>query len=193
MSSLNVGPGATNPVANSYVRELGYVADVNHGDGLVQATFKAPPASGGAVVIGQPQSVGVATLAEWGQNVVASAAGDVHGYDYLGQPMIETFGAGGAGAKAFMWVTKVTNAITLTWGLEYGLPYAAKSALTDTLTVADQTTPSATTGDPRGTVLFDTPADGATDYIFTYTPYRTDVDAGFVTMHGLRHYYPPSP
>lgn len=117
------------------------------------------------------------TMGKFGRNVTVVASGaattavTVYGNDYLGQPMMETFTLNGTtpvlGKKAFRYVTRVTAAITagttinVGWGNVLGLPYKAQKLDTDivsgvvqtagTITAADLTTPSATTGDPKGT------------------------------------------
>ena len=117
-----------------------------------------------AVVIGTP------TKSPCGQNVIFSAAATIVGRDYLGQKMTETKAAGGAVAKAFAVVDSI-SAVTATWGVSYGLPYAgASDADADgAITAAVTTTATATTGDVRGTVNFTANPDGSTDKSFTYT------------------------
>lgn len=120
---------------------------------------------------GDSVTVGVPTVSPCGQNVIFSAAATVVGRDYLGQKMTETKAGSGAGAKAFAVVDSI-SAGTLTWGVEYGLPFAgASDADADgAITAAVVTDPAtALTGDVRGTVNFTANPDGATDKSFTYT------------------------
>lgn len=140
--------------------------------------------------------------------IVLSGAGTpavtVHGLDYLGQPMSETFAGNGttpvAGKKAFKEVTSFDSAlvaattINIGYGNVLGLPYAV-GAITEeyvdgvaptagTKVVAVLTDPqTATTGDPRG----------------SYTPHASFVPNGARDIvlvgyaiegdyHGIPHY-----
>lgn len=110
----------------------------------------------------------------------------VYGRDYLGQQMtqqVTMVTSAGATTKAFKYVDKVissTNdgAITITCGSGHGLPFCAQeivretvdgvAATEGTITAAVSTTPSATTGDVRGTFNPNTATDSAKDIEVTY-------------------------
>lgn len=141
------------------------------------------PAPGGAAVVGS------FSPGPFGNNVVPDANNcAVHGVDYLGQPMTEQLTASTAGLKAFYRIDAITDGAALTWGDEYGLPYAAEADLSDadgTVTPEDSTDPpTAVTGDVRGTVVYAVEPDGATLKAITYQvgePY-----------HGLPQFYDPT-
>lgn len=127
----------------------------------------------------------------YGRNVVVEStdAGDITivGKDYLGQPMTETLTCivGDVdGAKAFKYITQIQASsglagdVILKAGQELGLPFCAvevvretvdgAAATEGTITAAVTTTPSATTGDVRGTFNPNTAGDGAKDIACTY-------------------------
>lgn len=122
-------------------------------------------------------------MGPYGRNVTVVASGAatstliVHGKDYLGQPMSESFTLNGntpvAGKKAFKEIVQVeindtTSATTVDigWGDVFGLPFktqAIQSSIEDEVSataatlvggIATATTQTATTGDPRGTIDF---------------------------------------
>ena len=124
-------------------------------------------------------------------SIVSSNAGDttqtvtVTGTDYYGQAQTETLTANGtttvSGLKSFVTITQVAVSAALTGNLSvgngdsFGLPYKVTDAgylfrtgwagaVADnagTFTAADTTTPSATTGDVRGTFKPSTAANGS--------------------------------
>lgn len=121
--------------------------------------------------------------------VTSDDAGDVTivGQDYLNQEMTETLTCivGTVnGAKAFKRITEVRPAsdlagdITIKLGAEYGLPFCAVEIVRETvdgapategaITAPVTTTPSATTGDVRGTFNPNTAGDGAKDISLSY-------------------------
>lgn len=112
----------------------------------------------------------------YGANLSVKASGaatgsvKVFGYDYMGQPMVESFTLNGTtavvGKKAFKFIHKViTNAgaavtVTVDRGLQLGLPYRTAKILvetrdgvastTTTLVAPVNTAQTATSSDPRG-------------------------------------------
>lgn len=116
--------------------------------------------------------------APFGRNVILSCSGsntssvEVHGFDYLGQPMIEMLTLNGtsavSGKKAFKYIQSIeipnstATVITVKCGNVLGLPYRTSQILaqtkdgvsgnTVTLTAPVNTVQTATSGDPRGTV-----------------------------------------
>jgi hypothetical protein len=121
--------------------------------------------------------------------VLSTDAGDITivGKDYLGQEMTETVTCivgTVAGAKAFKRVTELRAAadlagdITINVGAEYGLPFCAVEIVREvvngapategTITAPVTTTPSATTGDVRGTYNPNVAGDGNNDFDITY-------------------------
>ncbi len=122
-------------------------------------------------------------------SVTSDAAGDITiiGKDFLGQTMSETITCTvgtEAGAKAFKRITELraasdlTGNVVLKAGAEYGLPFCAVEVVREVvdgaastegaITAPDTTTPSATTGDVRGTFNPNTAGDGAKDIALTY-------------------------
>lgn len=148
-------------------------------------------------------------MGKFGRNVTVVASGAatsavvVYGEDYLGQTVIESFTLNGStpvlGKKAFKRVTRVTAAVTAAttinvgWGNTLGLPYKIQDIYTEladkveatagTVVVGSVATPSATTGDPRGTYLPHSSAvpDGSRvlELVGLF-----DVD----NLHGIAHY-----
>jgi hypothetical protein len=127
----------------------------------------------------------------YGRSVTISAttqsgAVTLYGYDYLEQPMQEilTLSTGAAtGKKAFKRLDRIVSAVALTGfniltGAQYGLPFCAVELVREivgggavndgTITVPDTATPTATTGDVRGTYNPVTAGDGAKDVSVTY-------------------------
>lgn len=121
-------------------------------------------ASGSVAIIPTPRNV----VAAWTNTAVLT----VKGTDMYGQPMTESSASGTSftGKKAFKTVTQVTvsanvTALTVGTGVVLGLPYrlnakrdilagyadATLENATSTVAGADATTPTATTGDVRGT------------------------------------------
>lgn len=139
-------------------------------------------------------SGGVATFPT-PRNVVAAWTGTsvltITGTDEYGSIVTENSASGTShtGKKAFKTITAITSsgaitAATVGTGVQIGLPYrvgvgglviAKTDSATDaaTLTVADATTATATTGDVRGTVSFAAAPNGTavqTAYIQIYDP-----------------------
>lgn len=127
----------------------------------------------------------------FGRNVTVTStdAGDItiYGEDYLGQRMTETITCivGDAdGKKAFKRILGYISAsdlagdVTLKYGPEYGLPFCATEIVRETvdgaaategaITAPDTNTPTATTGDVRGTFNPNTAGDAAKDITLTY-------------------------
>lgn len=159
-----------------------YSADIEFDGGVsltgeYQLVLENVAAHGGAIAVGD------LSPGPFGNNVITDGNCVVHGYDWLGQPMTEEIPTG-AGKKAFRKVVTITDAAGLTWGDEYGLPYATDTSgdVGDGVITARVTTSPATdrTGDPRGTVDFDAEPDGATDKTITFTPEDP--------YHGVQHY-----
>ena len=121
--------------------------------------------------------------------LTSTDAGDMTliGKDFLGQVMSETITCTAgtvAGKKAFKEITEMRPAADLAGdviikaGAEYGLPYCAVEIIREvvngvastegTITAAVSTTPTATTGDTRGTYNPNTAGDGAKDISVTY-------------------------
>lgn len=171
---------------NNYSDDVEFAAQVD-GNSVYTVTMKNLAAHGGsAAAAGVVANDGISP-GPFGNNVVTDKDCVIHGYDYLGQPMTESidFSASAAGKKAFRKIVTVTDGATLTWGDEYGLPYAmASESDGDAVGTAAVTTDpaTATTGDPRGTADWGTEPDGATDKTLTYT-----IDTS-VPLFGVQHY-----
>lgn len=115
--------------------------------------------------------------AEFGANISVKSSGSsdtgkvtVYGFDYLGQPMVEEFTRNNTtavvGKKAFKYVSKIEVAkgvvatVTVSRGLQFGLPYHTSKIVAETRDGVDSTTTklvvpvntkgTATSGDPRG-------------------------------------------
>lgn len=115
--------------------------------------------------------------AEFGANISVKSSGSadtgkvtVYGFDYLGQPMVEEFIRSNqstvVGKKAFKYVSKIEAAkgveatVTVSRGLQFGLPYHTSKIVAETRDGVDSTTTklvvpvntkgTATSGDPRG-------------------------------------------
>lgn len=132
----------------------------------------------GIAVFDVPRNV----VAAWTNTAVLT----IEGEDQYGQRMIETSASGTShtGKKAFKKITRVTPSANITGltvgsGNVIGLPHrvdrgqlivAKTNNGTDAATFvpADTTTPSATTGDVRGTVDFATDPDGSNAYAVFY-------------------------
>lgn len=127
---------------------------------------------------------------EYGRSlrIVSTNAGDITivGFDYLGQVMTETITliVGTAnGAKAFSRITEIKSDdvdgdITINVGSLYGLPFCASEIIRETvngaattegaLVTPDTNTPTATTGDVRGTYNPSTGGNSSNDIQLTY-------------------------
>ena len=163
---------------NNYSDDIDFAAGV---DGNNTYTLK----SRNVAAHGAAAAAGDLSPGEFGNNVIASGNTVVHGYDWLGQPMTEQITGATAGKKAFRKVVTITDSATLTWGDEYGVPYAmASESDGDAVGTAAVTTDpaTATTGDPRGTLDYGVEPDGATDKEVTY------VRDTSVPIYGIQHY-----
>ena len=196
---------------NMFVPNCKYAADCSlEGKLFVNLTPNAPIASAANTILAAT-SIAVAgststflipfteaQMGKFGRNLIVNASGaatsnvTIQGYDYLGQPMAESFTLAGAasvvGQKAFRRVTLVTfgataaTTINVGVGVSLGLPYANQGDMVDytnevrsgsqgtsTLRVATQTL---TSGDPRGLFTPSSAPDGNRKYSLTYEPYR---------------------
>jgi hypothetical protein len=125
---------------------------------------------------------GVATF-DVPRNVVAAwttaSVVTVYGTDEFGNALVEASASGTSltGKKAFKTVTRVTSSASITGatvgtGAVLGFPAAVQNAgqvlskpsSSDTITAADNTKATATTGDVRGTYAPNTAPDGSTGY-----------------------------
>lgn len=216
---------------NYYVPELAYAVDVGL-DGICRADLGAPVAldADGILAAQSIASAGNTStfaaayytalgnpavgLARYGRNLTVVASGaatsnvTIDGYDYLGQPMRESFTLNGntpvAGVKCFWSVSTVTwgataaTTINVGWGDVLGIPYRAISpdilfeltagakptGGTLAIGVAPATPQTGTTADPRGRYTPNQATDGVKTYIFDY---RVDVTST-VGYHGNRHF-----
>lgn len=221
----NIAPIGTNfpRRINMYVPAMAYSADVNWNGGC-RVSFGAPAAASATAVL-SAQSIATANTAgldisstviadTYGRNlqVVASGAATsnvtVYGWDYLGQPMLESFTLNGAtpvlGLKAFKTLNYVTfgatagTTINLGTGAKLGLPYKAlrcayeigngASASAGTLAAGVTTDPAtSTTGDPRGTYITTTTMNG-TNIISAVFDCLNDVNtSNHGGLHGIQH------
>jgi hypothetical protein len=208
---------------NNYVPAMMYSADVNYNAGT-RVNFGAPAVNASTGLLGATSiaaaasfDLSAATISEtYGRclQIVASGAATstnrIDGWDYLGQPMSETFTLNGAtpvqGKKAFktlsqMVVLTTTGATTVTLGLGtgLGLPYKALRvqfevangalAAAGTLTGAILTDPqTATTGDPRGTYVATTTLN-ASNIISAVFDFVNDVNtSNNGGLHGVRQF-----
>ena len=219
---------------NNYVPALQYASGLTHDSAsafslgtpaLADTDIIANDVDGDAVA-GTEVAIDWTSDATYGRGVIITPSADpgagglivdVHGFDYLGQPMVAriTIAAGGAVAvatkKAFYRVTKTvivdaaTNAITFDLGTtdELGVPYkgqimwakedgvfVATATMEGTDTQADLTDPAtATTGDPRGNYNPTTALDGAKEIIIGMRADNSVNSDNNGGLHGIRHYY----
>ncbi len=124
----------------------------------------------------------------------------VTGSDYLGQPMVEQVTLNGttpvSGTKAFRrisniaWTATGGTTMNVGWRDCFGIPYASvgdavdytdgvRSAVQGTHVVR-VVTQTVTSGDPRGTFVPNSAANGFRVYSMTYEPFRTN-------LYGSRH------
>lgn len=179
---------------SNYVPAMAYSADVNY-NGATRVNFGAPLAANatqllnaGSVAAGTSMDLsGVTAIPDqWGRNLtlVASAAYAtaivVYGWDYLGQPIAESFTMAGATPvvgnkcfKALNYMTYTAGAVTISigTGVKLGLPFktirvgyeiangvaAAAGTLQAPSLVDPQTN---TTTDPRGAYTTTTTMNG---------------------------------
>lgn len=227
-------PDYFNKRYNAYVPAMGYSADVVHGapvsvdlgtpavadaDSIVDGTSIN---AGFDIVVGDAgwNGVGVGSDGEidapYGRclQVVASGAATsnvtIHGWDYLGQPMSESFTLNGTnavvGVKAFKHLRRIvagtTSSTTVDIGTtdKLGLPYRTVKVLSEeaneetvaslgTLVTAENTDPqTATTADPRGTYDPQTTLNGSTRLSITVLTNRYVNAAGNGGLHGIAHF-----
>ena len=222
----NIIPTGTNfpRRINMYVPSMQYSMDVNI-NGACRSNFGAPLASSAAIV-GSGMSIAVAGTFDltgvtpfpepFGRTVAivasgaASSAVTLNGWDYLHQPISETFTLNGTtpvqGKKAFkdfnnLSLSAVTAGTTVNIGsgTGLGLPYKALrvgwevanglAVAAGTLTAAVLTDPqTATTGDPRGTYVPTTTLNG-TNIISAVFDYVNDVNSSNNGgLHGIRQF-----
>lgn len=208
---------------NAYVPACGYAADIIHGAPL-DVDFGTPAAASAAAILSL-QSIAVAgtqsTLlsttadAKFGKNITVVASGaatsavTINGWDYLGQPMSETFTLNGAtpvvGVKCFKFLRNVVFAATggttinVGYGSKLGLPYVTHRVLGETadgVTAAAGTLVSgirtdpqtATTVDPRGSYTPTTTADGIKRLRAVVLVDNFVNAAGNGGLYGIRHF-----
>lgn len=152
-----------------------------------------------------------AVMGKFGRNVTVVASGaatstvTVYGFDYLGQPMMETLTLNGTtsvlGLKAFRRISRITAGVTAAttinvgWGNKLGVPYKLLDTYTilksnaeptdaDTVVVGSVATQSATSADPRGTInLHANNLTNGTNYYDIYGLW--DVS----NLYGVQHYF----
>jgi len=207
---------------NNYVPAMAYSADVNY-NGETRVNFGAPAAAnatliGNAINIttaGQSDLSAVTQLAEaYGRNVtvVASAASVVvvtlNGWDYLGQPLAESFTLTGAtpvvGNKAFKAFNNVAFptgspvTINIGTGVKLGLPYKAIRVVYEiangalvaagTLQAPSLVDPAtATSTDPRGLYTTTTTMNGANIITAAFNMLNDVNTANHGGLHGIQH------
>jgi len=219
----NMAYGTFQPFrTNSYVPAMKYSSEVAF-NGMTRVNFGAEAAAAATTYLsaqsinaaGEADLTGIAPMsAPFGRtiSVVASGAAtsavSIYGFDYLGQPIMETKTLNGAvavpGVKAFKWLTRVTWALTssttidLGTGLRLGLPFKAIRcgwetangvlATAGTLLAAVLTDPqTAITADPRGLYTPTTTLSTATTITAAFEMIN-DVTASNGGLHGIRHY-----
>lgn len=208
---------------NAYVPGMMYSSDVNY-QAPTRVSFGAPAAAVTTSVINAQSIAAVAVLDLSGVAVapevygrvvtyVASGAAtstvSITGWDYLGQPIVETKTLNGAtpvlGLKAFKsflsatWTITGGTTISVGWGASLGLPYKAIRcqfevangllAAAGTLIAAALTDPqTATTGDPRGLYTPTTALNGS-NVISGVFDFVNDVNtSNNGGLHGIRHF-----
>jgi hypothetical protein len=220
--------------SNMYVPAMNYSSEMCEGQPSVFSLGTPALAAAAAIATGVAANAVAGTQAHfetawtsdatYGRNVVVTPSGvpgnanviKVHGRDYLGQPMTETFTGSAAasaalvGNKAFygrIWteiVTPSTNAITFTVGTgsKLGLPYKglvvfAKENNVTLLTAASQANQTAAdltdpatgvTGDPRGTYTATAALDGIKEIVVGLLGDNAVNASGNGGMHGIRHF-----
>jgi hypothetical protein len=207
---------------NNYVPGMQYSADVNY-NGETRVSFGAPLAAvansianGVSIATaGTADLSGVAAFPElYGRNVTVVASGaatsnvTVNGFDYLGQPIAESFTLTGAtpvvGNKCFKSFVNATfgatgaTTINIGTGVKLGLPYKtlrvvyeiANGALVaaGTLQAPSLVDPAtSTTTDPRGAYTPTTTLNGV-NIISVAANMANDVNtANHGGLHGLQH------
>lgn len=209
---------------NTYCPAMAYSADVNF-NGETRVNFGAPAAASATSILnlqsiaaanaGFDISSNTAIADTYGRNLTVVASGaatsnvTVFGWDYLGQPMNESFTLNGAtpvvGVKAFRYLNYVSwgltagTTINLGTGSKLGLPYKTVRAIYEiangvlaaagTLVAGITTDPqTATTVDPRGTYVTTTAMNG-TNIISGVFNMLNDVNtSNNGGLHGIRHF-----
>lgn len=181
---------------NAYVADMTHHAHVGD-DNETTILIGAPKAddtvllASTTVAASTNYDVDVSIPETFGRNIVVEStdAGDVTivGFDYLNQPMVETLTCviGDIdGKKAFKRITRIEASaglagdIIIKAGQEFGLPVVGVEIIREvvdgvagtegTITAADSNTPTATTGDPRGTFNPNVAPNGAKDIELTF-------------------------
>lgn len=203
---------------NYHVDGCCYAAEVGI-DGIVSVDFPAPVAANATNIMnaqsiatagsaGPAATFSSALMSRYGRNVTVVASGaatsnvTIAGYDYLGQPIKESFTLTGAtpvvGKKMFADIVGATfgataaTTINVGFGAVLGLPYKAvgSNPLFELTAGANPGTPGVivpgvdvqtiTSGDPRGTYAPNAVPDGAKTYRLTYMADRNN-------LHGNAH------
>jgi hypothetical protein len=169
--------------------ELGAVPTAGTNNIINATSIATALVRGGTLVpayVNNPDSV----MGAYGRNVVLALSGagtptvTVYGRDYLGQGMSENLVATGAtpvvGKKAFKFVDSVTCAavgattLNLGGGLVLGLPYSTTKVDAEFMDgvlatagtfVPGVATQTATSGDPRGTIVTNTVPNGVREFV----------------------------
>jgi hypothetical protein len=219
--------------ANMYVPAMSYSAELIENQPTPFSLGTPAVAATTTVTTGQNAQATAGTLvhletswtsdAKYGRNLTVTPSGvpgnanviKIHGRDYLGQPMTETFTGSSAstttlvGLKAFYGrvyteiVTASTNAITFSVGTgsKLGLPYKGMvvfsmengaylltAAAQANWTVPVLTDPAtATTGDPRGIYTPTTTMDGVKEIIVGLLGDSSVNSSGNGGLHGIAH------
>lgn len=206
---------------NNYVPAMRYASDVNY-NGSTRLDFGAPIAASinnvlnalSIAVAGQVDISGIVSFLPYGRTLQVQASGaatsnvTVYGYDYLGQPMAESFTLNGVtpvqGKKAFFAGNYVTfgatagTTISIGGHQSFGLPYKAIRALWETnngalVAAGTLVAPSLadpqtlTSADPRGIYTPTTVPNGSNAITATFD-FLNDVNpANNGGLHGIRH------
>src|SRR4051794_326939 len=207
---------------NNYVPAMQYSADVNY-NGETRVSFGAPLAAvangiANAVSInaaGTADLSGVAALPElYGRSITVVASGaatsnvTVNGFDYLGQPVSESFTLNGAtpvaGNKCFKSFVNATfgataaTTINIGTGAKLGLPYKTLRAVYEiangalvaagTLQAPSLVDPATvTTTDPRGAYTPTTALNGVNIITGVFNMANDVNTANHGGLHGIQH------
>src|SRR3954463_12394638 len=207
---------------NNYVPGMQYSADVNY-NGETRVNFGAPLAAvangvANAVSIataGQTDLSGVAAVPElYGRSITVVASGaatsnvTVNGFDYLGQPVSESFTLNGAtpvaGNKCFKSFVNATfgatgaTTINIGTGAKLGLPYKTLRAVYEiangalvaagTLQAPSLVDPATvTTTDPRGAYTPTTALNGVNIITGVFNMANDVNTANHGGLHGIQH------
>jgi hypothetical protein len=223
----NVMPIGTNfpRRINMYVPAMAYSADVNY-NGETRVNFGAPPAAVATSILsaqsiaannplpGTDLSANAAITDPFGRNLTVVASGaatsnvTIYGWDYLGQPMVESFTLNGAtpviGNKCFRYLSAATwtltggTTINVGTGVKLGLPYKAIRAIYEiaagvlaaagTLQAASIVDPATqTTTDPRGAYTTTTAMNGSTIISAVFNMLNDVNTSNRGGLHGIQH------